>query len=167
MYSMATVRIATAEDIEGLLDCHANVWESLRDVLPTSWIEDEIERLRETDVKDTVQGVMEDRMRITLVAEDEEEAVGFAMGRSDKGGLSWLSFMGVTPPYRRRGIDRELVQKFIEESKLRGAYKVSLNTAPKLEPAVKLYVSMGFVPEGFLRRHRYGVDLIIYSVLLD
>lgn len=164
---MANVRIAAAGDIQGLLNCHATVWESLRGVLPTSWIEDEIERLRETDVQDTVRRVMEDRMRITLVAEDEEEVVGFAMGRSDKSGLSWLSFMGVTPTYRRRGIGRELAQKFIEESRLRGAYKVSLNTAPELEPAVKLYVSMGFVPEGFLRRHRYGVDLIIYSIFLE
>lgn len=164
---MATVRIATAQDIEGLLDCHAKVWESLRGVLPTSWIEDEIERLHQTDVENTVRRVIEDPMRIALVAEDEEEMVGFAMGRNDKSGLSWLSFMGVTATHRRRGIGRELVQKFMEESRLKGAYKVSLNTAPELEPAVKLYVSMGFVPEGFLRRHRYGVDLIIYSKFLD
>jgi hypothetical protein len=32
---------------------------------------------------------------------------------------------------------------------------------------VKLYADMGFVPEGFLRRHRLGVDMIIFSKFLE
>ena len=69
--------------------------------------------------------------------------------------------------HRRKGIARGLLERFIEESKSRGAAKVTLDTSPTLRPAVKLYAEMGFVPEGFLSRHRLGVDLIVYSKFLS
>lgn len=158
---------AKVDDIQGLLDCFTRVWESLRSMLPEPWIEDEIESIRQPDAKDRLQNVITNPTRITLVAEEEGQIVGFALGRTQKSGLSWLSFMGVSPTHRRRGIGKRLVQKYLEESRLKGAYKVSLNTAPELKPAMKLYTEMGFVPEGLLRRHRYGVDHIIYSKFLE
>ena len=163
---MVTVRTAKVGDIKGLLLCGAKIWESLRDVLPSRWIEDEIERLHQPSAEDTLRRVIEDPTRITLAAEEDGEIVGFAMGRTDKSGLSWLGFMGVSPTHRRGGIGRELIQRYIYESRVRGAHKVSLNTAPELKSAVKLYVDMGFVPEGLMRRHRYGVDLILFSKFL-
>ena len=39
---MASIRKATVKDIQSLLECQVSVWESLRGVLPTPWIEDEI-----------------------------------------------------------------------------------------------------------------------------
>lgn len=163
---MVNVRTATVEHIRGLIDCHTLVWQSLGEVLPAPWVQEEIDRLHRKDVQNMLRRVIEDPERITLVAEEEDKIVGFAMGRSDKSRLSWLSFMGVSPSHRRRGIGRELVQKYVEESRLRGARKISLNTAPELEPAVKLYVDTGFIPEGLLRRHRYGMDLIVFSKFL-
>jgi len=35
-----------------------------------------------------------------------------------------------------------------------------------LKPAIRLYIKVGFVPEGFLRKHVYGMDIIIYSKFL-
>ena len=164
---MTSIRKATLRDIQGLLDCQASVWESLRDVLPTPWIEDEIERSHHPDVKDILRKIITDPTRITLVAEENNAIVGFAFGRTDKGGLSWLSFMGISPTHRRQGIGHKLVQNYLTESKIKGAQKVSLNTAPELKPAVKLYVDMGFIFEGLMKRHRYGVDLIIFSRFLE
>jgi ribosomal protein S18 acetylase RimI-like enzyme len=166
-HTMTSIRMAKVEDIQGMLDCMSRVWESLRDVLPTDWVEDEIENTRQPDAEDRLQKVITDPNRITLVAEGDGEIAGFALGRTDKSGLSWLSFMGVSLTCRRRGIGRGLVQRYIEESRMRDANKVSLNTAPELKPAVKLYADMGFLPEGLMRRHRYGVDLIVYSRFLD
>ncbi len=164
---MTSIRKATVGDIQSLLQCQASVWESLRGVLPTPWIEDEIERSHQPDVKDILRKIITDQTRITLVAEENNTIVGFALGRTDKGGLSWLSFMGVSPTHRRQGIGRKLVQAYLTESKMKGAKKVSLNTAPELKTAVKLYVDMGFVPEGLMKRHRYGVDLIVFSRFLQ
>ena len=161
------IRRAEIDDLQSLLDCHEKVWESLRYVLPEPWVEEEIQRIHRSDVKDILLKNIKDPTRIMLVAEEDGGIVGFAIGRIDESGLSWLSFMGVSPTHRRRGIGRGLVQRYLEESRLKGASKVSLNTAPQLKPAVKLYVESGFVPEGLLRRHRYGVDLIIYSKFLE
>jgi len=163
---MTSIRKATLRDIQDLLDCQASVWESLRDVLPTPWIEDEIARSHHPDVKGILRKIITDPTRITLVAEENHTIIGFALGRTDKSGLSWLSFMGVCPTHRRQGIGHKLVQVYLTESKVKGAHKVSLNTAPDLKPAVKLYVDMGFMFEGLMKRHRYGVDLIIFSKFL-
>jgi len=162
-----SIRRAKIDDFQGMVECQARVWESLRSVLPKTWVENEIQRLYRPEERDFFQRIIADPKRITLVAEEDGGIVGFAMGRTDESGLSWLSFMGVSPTHRRRGIGRGLVQRYLEESMLKGARKVSLNTAPQLKPAVKLYVESGFMPEGFLRRHRYGVDLIIYSKFLE
>jgi ribosomal protein S18 acetylase RimI-like enzyme len=164
---MMRIRKATVRDIQDLLECQARVWESLKDVLPIPWIEDEIKRSHHPDVKDILRKIITDQTRITLVAEENHTIVGFALGRTDKGGLSWLGFMGVRPTHRRQGIGRKLVQAYLTESKIKGAQKVSLNTAPMLKPAVKLYVDMGFMFEGLMKRHRYGVDLIIFSRFLE
>jgi len=80
--------------------------------------------------------------------------------------LSSLGFLGVDEGYRRRGIARGLVEGFIEGSRARGAAKVTLETSPALKAAVKLYAELGFVPEGFLKGHRMGLDIIVYSKFL-
>ena len=95
------------------------------------------------------------------------DIVGMAAGRVGRGGLSTLRFMGFVPAMRRRGIGWELLRAFIDRSREMGAVKVTLNTAPELKPSIKLYVEMGFLPEGLLRRHVHGVDAIVYSRFLD
>jgi ribosomal protein S18 acetylase RimI-like enzyme len=114
-----------------------------------------------------VEGAIKDSERINLVAEDGGSIVGMATGRVGRGGLSTLGFMSVIPSMRRKGIGRQLLETFIEESRRRGATKVTLNTASELKPAIKLYMEMGFLPEGLLRRHIHGVDAIVYSRFLD
>jgi ribosomal-protein-alanine N-acetyltransferase len=75
--------------------------------------------------------------------------------------------MGVEPSYRRQGIGRNLLLKYLETLKQQGIHKVSLNTTSILLPAIRLYIGQGFVPEGLLRREAHGLDIIIYSKFLD
>ena len=42
-----------------------------------------------------------------------------------------------------------------------------LFTSANLHSAIRLYVKRGFVPEGCMRRHSHGLDLIIYSKFLN
>jgi ribosomal protein S18 acetylase RimI-like enzyme len=74
--------------------------------------------------------------------------------------------MGVSPEYRRRGAARGLLHEFIKKSRESECTKVSLNTAPCLKPAIKLYTDTGFIPEGYMRNHMHGLDLIFYSLFL-
>lgn len=164
---MADIRKARIEDIRGILNCQEQVLESLRGILPAKFIDYEIESLCGPDGGDALGKAIEEKNTIVLVAVEAGSLVGFAQGRVDRGGTSWLAYMGVIPAYRRRGIARELVKRYITESQARGAHKVSLYTAPELRPAINLYTEMGFIAEGKKRRHRYGVELIAYSKSLE
>ena len=97
-----------------------------------------------------------------MVAMEEDETIGLAWGNIREDGSSWLTFLGVKPAHRRKGVGRSLLTRFIEESRKQGSHKVSLDTDPRLIPAVRLYESMGFVTEGFAR-NPYGLELVIYS----
>ena len=142
------------------------IWQSLRGILPDGFIEEAVEDVGQKVFIDRIHAAIEDTNRILLVAEENGEIVGLAQGRTNKGGYSWLGFMGVSPHYRRRGVARGILKEFIRQSKDSGCTKVSLNTAPCLKPAIKLYTDMGFIPEGYFRNHMHGLDLIFYSLFL-
>ena len=163
---MVLIRKGQVEDIEGLLDCEKRVWESLREFLPHSWIDDVISLLSQSDVSDRLHSRLAYPSCITLVAEDQF-IVGLVYGSINRWKVSQVGFLDVNIPYRRQGIGRRLMNEYIEESKRNGAHKICLNTAPMLTPAIRLYIDLGFVPEGFLKQHAHGVDLIIYSKFLD
>jgi len=154
-------------DIEGFLECEARIWESMRGQLPDEYVERNLAWISRDGVRDSWAKVIDDPNWIALVAVEDGFVVGLCQGRVDWSRLSSLGFLGVDEGHRRRGIARGLVERFIEESRSRNAAKVSLDTSPTLVPAVKLYAGMGFVPEGFLSRHRLGVDMIIYSKFLE
>ena len=59
--------------------------------------------------------------------------------------------IGVDPGYRRRGIARALLEAAIEESRSRGARKLTLRVFAPNVPALRLYESAGFEVEGVLR----------------
>jgi ribosomal protein S18 acetylase RimI-like enzyme len=161
------IRKMRKKDIEEYIDCETRIWETLRDHLPEEYIDRNLNWIRRQGVRDAWVRAIDDPDWILLVAEEGDSIVGMARGRVDWSRLSNLGFLGVDESHRRRGIARSLMEKFIEESENLGATKITLNTAPTLKPAVKLYADMGFVPEGFLRRHRLEVDMIIFSKFLE
>lgn len=164
---MVDIRNACDDDIQGFVDCYSKIWKSFRGILPKQWVEEVIEEADQPAFSDNLQSTIAHIDHIILVAEDEGKIVGLAQGRIHRGGRSWLVFMGVLPDHRRQGIGGSLLSKFIEKSKQGGCTKVSLDTAPCLKPAIKLYVDNGFIPEGYLRRHSHGLDLIFYSKFLE
>jgi ribosomal protein S18 acetylase RimI-like enzyme len=161
------IRKMRKEDIEDYVDCETRIWETLRDYLPEEYVDRNLNWIRRQGVRDAWARVIDDPNWILLVAEEGDSIVGMAQGRVDWSRLVNLGFLGVDESHRRRGIARSLMEKFIEKSDKLGAAKITLDTAPTLKPAVKLYADMGFVPEGFLRRHRLGVDIIIFSKFLE
>jgi len=161
------IRNARDEDVQGFIDCYSRVWKSFRGILPEQWVEEVIEEAGQPSFQENIQSAIANPDRILLVAEKDGEIVGHAQGRVNRGGYSWLGFMGVSPDHRRQGIGRALLYRFTEESRRSGCTKVSLNTAPRLKPAIKLYADMGFIPEGYMRNHIHGLDLIFYSLFLE
>jgi ribosomal protein S18 acetylase RimI-like enzyme len=164
---MVVIRDASDEDVQGFTDCYSRVWESFRGILPEQYVEEVIEEAGQPSFQENVRSAIAAPDRILLVAERDGEIVGHAQGRVNRGGYSWLGFMGVSPDHRRQGIGRALLYGFIEESRKSGCTKVSLDTAPCLKPAIKLYADVGFIPEGYMRNHMHGLDLIFYSYFLE
>ena len=160
------IRDARVDDIPSFVDCYSRIWESLRGILPDTFVEEAIEDVGQQAFSDRIRAAIADPARIMLVAEEGGEIVGLVQGRTNKGGYSWLGFMGVSPDHRRGGVARGLLGEFIRQSRESGCTKVSLNTAPCLKPAIKLYADTGFIPEGYMRNHMHGIDLIFYSPFL-
>ena len=70
--------------------------------------------------------------------------------------------MGVKKPFRGKGLGRLLLNRFIDESMVKGANKISLDTDPSLVPAITLYKSEGFTRDGTVV-NPYGLELILFS----
>jgi ribosomal protein S18 acetylase RimI-like enzyme len=164
--ALSKVRSASISDIGELLECYEKVWKSLREWLPDSFVDPELERIRTSEGIDMFKSSIESKDGILLIVEENNEIVGLARGRESAGVCS-LRFLGVKKEYRHKGIGVSLLNKFTEVAKERNAHKIWLLTSPRLLPAVKLYINNGFVPEGMLRKHSHGLDLIIYSKFLE
>ena len=164
---MVKVKHASIDDVGRLLNCLLVVWESLRGMLPNSHVDHEVENLKRPQVVERMRNSIQSPQGINLLAEEDAGSViGVAMGNFVEDGIARLGFLGVIPTYRRKGIGSSLLRRFQEEAEKKGAHKVFLFTAPSLQPAIRLYLKEGFVPEGFLRNHYHHQDFIIYSKFL-
>jgi len=159
------IRTATSPDIKRLTDCYIEIWESLREWLPNSFINPEVESIQKPEGIQRFKQGMDSIDGIYLVAEQNKKTVGLITGR-EHGGVGNIGFLGVKKQHRREGTGAALLGKFLEIARERKAHKVWLYTAPQLLPAISLYINNGFVPEGYLRKHTHGLDLIIYSKFL-
>ena len=153
------------EDVGGFIDCYIDIWKSLEGVLPDEYVHDQVERASGAAFRDNLPAKISDPARIILAAMVEKEIIGLAWGDIREDGSSWLSFLGVSPDHKREGVGKALLVRFIEESKEKGSRKISLNTDPRLIPAIKLYLDTGFLPDG-VTTNQYGFELIVYSKVI-
>ncbi len=164
---MAEIGFAKAEDLERLQDCELQIWESLKEWLPDSFVTPNMDYIRRPEYLQNWQQMLQNKEVIYLFSEKNREAIGVATGRVREDGVGMLGFLGIKREHRKGGAGSTLLNKFLEEARKRNAHKVWLFTSPNLHNAIRLYIKMGFVPEGYMRRHSYGLDLIIYSKFLN
>jgi ribosomal protein S18 acetylase RimI-like enzyme len=156
------IRKASQDDVSGFIECYLEIWMSLRGTLPEEYVSNQINRASGTPFYNYILSEILDPSCIILVTEDESEIIGLAWGSVRDDGSSWLAFLGVSPDHRRRGIGRSLLKRFIEESKKKGSCVISLDTDPRLVPAVRLYENSGFAYGG-VTKNQYGLELVIYT----
>lgn len=102
---------------------------------------------------------------IVLVAKEQNRVVGFVKG-SIRAEVSHLGTICVRTVQCRKCIGYSFLKEYIERSKRKEAHKVYLLISVNLEPAIRLYIKAGSMSEGFLRRHFYGMSMIIYRKFL-
>jgi ribosomal protein S18 acetylase RimI-like enzyme len=156
------IRPISHDDVQDFIDCYVTVFSTLQEILPQDFVISHIEETSKHDFQQTLWSAVDDRNSILLVATDNETIIGLAWGEIKENRLGWLSFLGVLDTHRRMGIGKALLRRFIEESIDRGAHKISLDTNPRMIPAIKLYESMGFSREGVVE-NPYGMKLVLFS----
>ena len=152
---------AGKENFDQLVECQLKVLMSFSLSLPKEFIEEKRKRHLEND--GFCPEALQNKGHLSLVACEDDMVVGFALGKIDIGGTSWLTFLGVIPSFRKMGYGEALLKEFINKSKLREARKLSLFTAVELKPALSLYIKNGFTTDGVARYRNYGVDLLRYE----
>ena len=117
-------------------------------------------------------GLAEDRARSSIVVEgDPGRVVGQGRVHVQTYGVAEVG-MALAADARGRGYGGLLLDALIDAARELGAHKVELQVWPHNEPALRLYLSRGFVVEGRIRSHyrrRSGQlwDAIIMGLLLD
>ena len=159
-----SIQDASIEDITGIIRCYEEAWNSLRGLIPNEWIKFELDKIEKGIFEESLIQDITNPDHILLVTKDKSEVVGMIQGGvNTNSGLSWLRFIGVKPKSRGKGFGKALVSSFIGKSIEKNADKISLQTAPSLKHAIKIYVDQDFVPEGLFRKHLWGQDIIQYS----
>jgi GNAT superfamily N-acetyltransferase len=156
------------EDIEQSIELsrivRVKTWEKYeKEVYPRKLLDEELQLYS----YDTFLRFIGDENRYGFVAEDDGRIVGLAIGRFDQGGVSDLSWICTALEEQGKGIGKKLINKVADYSKEMGCHKLFAYTTPDLLPAVKLYLSSGFVQEAYLRKHWHKLDFLIMSKLLE
>src|SRR6266700_7835188 len=78
-----------------------------------------------------------------LVARDDTEIVGYCLSREDDS-LIWLSWFGVHPSYRRRGIGSALLEKLEETVRNGRSHKIWCDCRTENEDSKTVLVKHGY-----------------------
>jgi len=151
----------THSDVTDFIQCYIEVFQTLYNILPEDYVTKQIKNASAPDFHQKVRNLLDDSNNILLISHNNETVTGMAWGNV-RDGDAWLSFMGVKKPFRGKGLGRLLLNRFIDESMVKGANKISLDTDPSLVPAITLYKSEGFTRDGTVV-NPYGLELILFS----
>jgi RimJ/RimL family protein N-acetyltransferase len=88
----------------------------------------------------------------TIVAVADDELVGSLHIEANRFGVGEIG-MGITRPWRGRGVGSLLMTAAIEKARADGLHKLSLEVFPHNTAAVALYRKYGFVDEGLRLKH--------------
>jgi N-acetylglutamate synthase-like GNAT family acetyltransferase len=100
-----------------------------------------------------------------LVAEYHEQIIGTISGHKAHMSMKVESF-AVHPQFQRRGIGMQLLEKLEALAQSYHCHKIYLFTAWSMMDAARLYITLGYEKEGYLRKQFYGEDLVIFGKCL-
>jgi len=96
------------------------------------------------------------------VATVNTRIVGFCFSNIDDG-LIWLSWFGVSPEYRRRGIGTALLSALDERAKRAGAHKIWCDCRPNNVTSRVTLAGSGYREICTLVNHWYGQDFLLWE----
>jgi ribosomal protein S18 acetylase RimI-like enzyme len=159
------IRPVSSSDVEAFIQCYIDVFQTLYEILPKDYVTKQITDASSPKFHNYIEKQLKNTNNVLLLSYHKDKVTGMVWGNI-KEDAAWLGFMGVKEPYRGKGLGRSLLHRFVGESEIRGASKISLDTDPSLVPAIRLYESEGFTREGTVV-NPHGMELILFSKALD
>jgi putative acetyltransferase len=101
----------------------------------------------------------------TIVAVANEKLVGSLHIDPSRFGVGEIG-MGITRPWRGRGVGSLLMTAAIEKGRADGLHKLSLEVFPHNAAAIALYRKFGFVEEGLRIKHYRRADGALWDALV-
>ena len=100
-----------------------------------------------------------------LVAELNNEIVGTVSGFEEHESMRVCS-LAVHPVHQNCGVAHQLMRQLETVGYKQGCHKLFLHTAWAMKEAIQLYESLDYVKEGYLHKHFYGEDFLVFSKLI-
>ena len=145
---MATVRLATTDDIAAIARVHVESWQSAyRELLPAAYLSGLALSEREEQWRQVLAG----RNTTVLVAVDQHDVVGFvAFGPVQTQAVSAeyykLFALYLLEHYWSTGVGRQLLQAGLQQMREQGAQVIRLAVLSANERARKAYEAVQFTP---------------------
>lgn len=107
---------------------------------------------------------MERFFRNIYLAMDSDKVVGFLVGDYTYGGVGFISWIGVSPTYRKHGVGRKLYQTYENFANTKKAHLIELYTYPEV---VDFYLKLGFELIGVRDQGYFGNKNMIMNKKLS
>ena len=106
------------------------------------------------------------KQKIIIAATENEsikEIVGFAVIDAPYGGVSFCRWLGLKKKYQRKGIGKQIIDKWKELAIQSGCHKMEDASQPT---AKEFYAKMGLELEGLRKLSYFGIDQYIYGKVI-
>ncbi|ADL19038.1 N-terminal acetyltransferase [Acidilobus saccharovorans 345-15] len=129
-------------------------------------VEEESFPPRQRYTPETFDYLLSLRGSFMIVAEEDGEVAGYALGYVEGRGVGHLASLAVRPAFRRRGIASALLAEAERVLKGEGAVAVKLEVRETNYPAINLYLKFGYRPARRLPRYYGDEDGILMVKVL-
>jgi len=109
---------------------------------------------------------MSQKQKIIIAATESEnlkEIIGFAVIDAPYGGVSFCRWLGLKKEYQRKGIGKQIIDKWKELAHDSGCHKMEVASQPT---AKEFYAKMGLELEGLRKLSYFGIDQYIFGKVI-
>ena len=125
-------------------------------------IEARKEETKKHDLKFLKQYLSDKKYYCCLVATEEKEIIGFAIGRNEAG-VFWADWLGVRKDKRRGGVAELLMKEWEKILKKKGVHKIWCDTRTSNKESVSLLLKLKYKKLGLFGNGWYKQDFFLWE----